>query len=239
MRRKRLLISIGLIVAFLALVLVGLGFMVRRVPSFYAQGEMPPGEARSKLSQQTYAKWVKMAHDLKNREPAWELAFTEDQLNAYFQQDYFQHGGDDNLPDGFSAPRVKIDDGKLHLGVRYGSGATSTILSLELRLWLVPTTVNVVAMEIVSLQAGSMPLSTGTLIDYISVAARREKIDITWFRHDGHPVAIMRFQSDLTRPTFQFDRVDLKDGTLTIAGRSTDPLTAAVPQPRPTDQDEP
>jgi hypothetical protein len=100
------------------------------------------------------------------------------------------------------------------------------------KLWLARAEVNVLALEIVSLQAGSLPLSTGTLLDYISEAARRENIDITWYRHEGHPVAIMRFQSDLTRPTFQFDRVELQDGRLTIAGRSTDPLAAAPPPPR-------
>jgi len=64
----------------------------------------------------------------------------------------------------------------------------------------------------------------------LSEAARREKIDITWYRQDGHPVAVMRFQADLSRPTLQFDRVELTDGKLTFSGRSTD-LTA-TPQPR-------
>ena len=59
-------------------------------------------------------------------------------------------------------------------------------------------------MEIVSLQAGSLPLSTGTLLDYISEAARREHIDISWYRQEGHPVAIMRFQADLSRVTELF-----------------------------------
>jgi hypothetical protein len=141
------------------------------------------------------------------------------------------HGGDENLPEEFSAPRVKIENGKMRVGVRYGKGATSTVLSLELKLWLVPRQVNVLAMEIISLQAGNMPLSTGTLIDYISEAARREGIDISWYRHDGHPVAVMRFQSDLARPTFQFDRVELTEGRLTIAGRSTDPVVGPAPVP--------
>ena len=89
---------------------------------------------------------------------------------------------------------------------------------------------NTMAMEIVSLQAGSLPLSTGTLLDYISEAARRENIDISWYRQEGHPVAIMRFQADLSRPTFQFDRIELKDGKLTIGGRSTDPWPAPPPR---------
>ena len=41
----------------------------------------------------------------------------------------------------------------------------------------------------------------------------------------------MRFQADLTRPTFQFDRIELKDGKATISGRSTD-LGGPPPPPR-------
>ena len=89
---------------------------------------------------------------------------------------------------------------------------------------------NTLALEIVSLQAGSLPLSTGTLLDRISEAARREKIDISWYRENGHPVAIMRFQADLSRPTFQFDRIELKDGKLSVSGRSTDLTGPPVPR---------
>ena len=48
--------------------------------------------------------------------------FTADELNAYFQEDYFRQGGDDNLPDGFHNPRVTIENGKMRVGVRYGKG---------------------------------------------------------------------------------------------------------------------
>src|SRR5262245_64259069 len=221
MRRRRLIISVGLVVAFVALFLVGLGVMVKRVPGFYEQADIPPGDRRTDLSRQAYAQWFQGARNLETREAGWEMAFTADQMNAYFQEDYNLHGGDDNLPEGFSAPRVKIEDGKMRVGVRYGSGPTSTVLSLEVKMWLIENEINVLALEIVSLQAGSLPLSTGTLLDYISQAARRENIDITWYRHDGHPVAIMRFQSDLTRPTFQFEQLEMKGDKLTNGSRST------------------
>jgi hypothetical protein len=230
MRRRRLLISIGLILGSILLVLFGLVVMVKREPSYYTQASMPEGTARESLSREAFAKYVAIETQLVQDDPVWEHILTAEQINAYFQQDYFLHGGDDNLPDGFSAPRVKFENGKMRLGVRYGTGRLSTVLTLEIKLWLVAQQMNVLAMEIVSLKAGTLPLSTGTLLDYISQAARRENFDISWYRHEGHPVAIMRLQADLTRPTFQFDRIEIKDGKLTIAGRSTDLL--AGPQPR-------
>jgi hypothetical protein len=230
MRRRRLLISIGLILGFIVLVLFGLAAMVKREPGYYTQAIMPEGSARESLSREAFAKYVAIETQLVQDDPVWKHTLTADQINAYFQQDYFDHGGDNNLPDGFSAPRVKFEDGKMRLGVRYGTGLFSTVLTLEIKLRLVSGQLNVLAMEIVSLQAGTLPLSTGTLLDYISQAARRENIDISWYRHDGHPVAIMRLQADLTRPTFQFDRIKIEAGSMTIAGRSTDPMAAPPPR---------
>jgi hypothetical protein len=232
MRRKRLLISVGLVFGFVVLVIVGLCAMAKHEPSYYRQATLPAGYERQSLSAQTTGQFFTLSNALAHGEDEWPVTFKTEELNAYFQEQYYNHGGDDNLPDGFSAPRVKLEDGKMRVGVRYGKGSLSTILTLEIKLWLVKDEVNVLAMEIVSLQAGSLPLSTGTLLDYISEAARRENIDITWYRHEGHPVAIMRFQADLTRPTFQFKELELKGGELRIVGRSTD-LLAPLPPPRP------
>ena len=226
MRRRRLLISVGLVLGFLALVLVGLVAAVKREPGFYTQADLPAGPDRAALSQQAMAQYFGITLD----EPSWQVAFSTEQVNAFFQEDYYKFGGDDNWPEGVSAPRVKIEDGKMRLGFRYGRGLTSTVVSLEIRLWKVADELNTVAMEIVSFRAGSLPLSTGNLLDLISQLARREKIDISWYRQDGHPVAVMRFQSDLSRPTFQFDRIELKDGKAIITGRSTD--LGGPPPPR-------
>jgi hypothetical protein len=218
MSRRRILISVALILGFIALVLVGIVAMVKSEPSFYAEAEMPPGGERKQLSKEFDASFTRISTVLND--PTWELTFTALQINAYFQEDYLAHGGDENLPNGFHAPRVRIEDGKMRIGARYGRGLFSTLVSMEIKVWKVDGEVNTLAMEIVSLQAGSLPLSTGTLLDHISAEARRQNIDITWYREHGHPVAIMRFQSTQSRPTFQFDEVVLKDGALTIYGRT-------------------
>jgi hypothetical protein len=228
MRRRRLLISVGLVLGFLALVVVGLIAMVKREPSYYRQADLPAGDERTRLSLATVTQVTQLNRTLD--EPSWTIEFSTEQLNAFFQDDYYKLGGDENLTDDCHAPRVKVEDGKMRVGVRYGAGLLSTVLSLEIKLWKVPSGVNTLAMEIVSLQAGSLPLSTSTLLDRISEAARRENIEIAWYRHEGHPVAVMRFQADLTRPTFQFDQIELKDGRMVVTGRSMDLL--GPPPPR-------
>lgn len=225
MRRRRFLVSVGLVVGFVALVLLGLGVAAKRVPAFYAQADRPADAARKSASTQAVATEFQMANALESLEPEWKAVYTADQLNAYFQEDFVtSHGGDANLPDGFSAPRVQIENGQMRLGVRYGDGFWSTILSVQVKIWLVPGQANALALELVSLKAGALPLSPGTLLDKISELARHQNIDVTWFREDGHPVAVLRFQSDLTRPTLLFDRIELADGKLTVVGRSADPF---------------
>ena len=230
MGRRRLYISIGLIAGFVALVLVGLIAMAKREPSFYVDGDLPPGETRIALSSEAKSKFSRFSNLFDDADSNDPVKITAEQINAFFQEDYLHFGGDENLPDGFHQPRVRIEDGRMRLGVRYGKGITSTVLSLEIKVWKVEGAVNTLAMEIVNMQAGSLPLSTGTILDDISTAARRWNIDITWYRDEGHPVAVMRFQSHLTRPTFQFESIELKDGSLTIAGRSTDQAPAPMPR---------
>ncbi|HEX3146491.1 MAG TPA: hypothetical protein VHR66_00215 [Gemmataceae bacterium] len=231
MRRRRLLISIGLVLGFVATILIGLVVMVKSEPSFYTQAEMPPGQERTDMSTAAMAQYSRILGVLDD--PHWEIKFTGQQLNAFFQEQYYQVGGDENLPDDCHAPRVKIEDGKMRIGFRWGTGTLSTVASAEIKFWKVPQGVNTLAMEIVSLQAGALPIPKSFFLDKISEKARRENIEISWYRKDGHPVAVMRFQADLTRPTFQFDRIELAGGELRMTGRSTDLLGPPIPRVTP------
>src|SRR5439155_8911007 len=105
---------------------------------------------------------------------SWDITFTADELNAYFQEDHLRNGGDKSLPEGFHDPRVKMDDGKMRLGFRYGQGLLSTIVSVELKVWKVPSEVNMLAGEIISLKAGRLPLSSSLILQQISEEVRRE-----------------------------------------------------------------
>lgn len=222
-----------MVFAFTLSILGGLAYLVKTPPRFYEQASLPAGEDRVALSKDMLAVFSEIRFALLNDDPYWQGSFSSDQLNSFLQEDFVRVGSDENLPPGFHEPRVQIEDGRLKLGVRYGSGLWSTVLSLELKMWLVSGEINMLAVEIVSLKAGRLPLSTSTLLDYISASARRENIDVTWFRHEGHPVAIMRFQADQTRPTFQFERVELKNQEIVLVGRSTQSVMAGAGRAKP------
>jgi len=221
--------SVALVIGFVLLVLIGLVAMIKSEPNFYAQALMPAGEGRKQHSDSAKSQYQNIYSALSDQNG--EVVFSANEINGFLQEEFHRVGGDENLPEGVSDLRVKIEDGKMRLGFRLGKGIRSTIVALELRLWKVPGEINMLAMEVVSLQAGSLPLSTGTLLEYISETVRRENVEITWFRSEkGNPVAIMRFQADQTRPTFQFDAVELKDGKLMIKVRSMEFVIG--PQPR-------
>lgn len=173
MSRKRLITSAAQILGFSALVFGGLYWAAKRPPAFYTHSEMAAGPARTARSAEAVGNFFLIRDRLANFDPNWEVVFTAEQLNAYFQEEFQSHGGDENLPEGFTSPRIQFEDGKMRLGLRYGSGWRSTIISIQVKVWLVPGQTNVLAMEIVSLKAGAMPLSTGSLLDRISQFARR------------------------------------------------------------------
>jgi hypothetical protein len=133
------------------------------------------------------------------------------------------------LPDNVSAPRVAVDADRLRLGFRYGSGRWSTIITIDMRLWVAHGEANTVSLELLGLSAGGLPISAQSLLEYISEAARqshteegRRIVDVTWYRHDGHPVALLRFGPDQQRTTIHLTHVGLEQGRLLIQGRCLD-----------------
>lgn len=162
--------------------------------------------------------------DLKNdirSKAEWGATFTADELDAFCRQSLCQEGGLAGvLPSGLSDPRVSIDGDRVRVAARYGSGFWSTVVSVELRAWLVKNETNTVALELVGLWAGGLPLGTQSMLDSVTESARDANVMATWYRYDGHPVGVFRLYADQPRPTTQILRFTVEDGRLTLAGRS-------------------
>jgi hypothetical protein len=164
-----------------------------------------------------------LINGIQNRYPDWWEVFTTDQINAFLQEGFLTSwGGNNNLPDGFHDLRVEIEDGKLRIGCRYGTGFWSTTITIDLKIWLVAKEVNLIGVELESLRAGGLPVSRQIVLDYISEAAHRKNIEVKWYHRKSNPVAIMKLQADQIRPTIQIQRLDLQLGKMIIVGHSTD-----------------
>src|SRR5262249_30333323 len=87
-------------------------------------------------------------------------------------------------------------------------------------VWLARGDANVIALELQGMRAGSLPISARSLLERLTEAADRNNIKMTWYRHDGNPVALLRFQSDQPRPSVLVEHLTLGKGHLLVDGRS-------------------
>jgi hypothetical protein len=129
------------------------------------------------------------------------------------------------LPEGISQPRIVIEADKVRVAFRYGSGLWSTVVSIDLRLWLVKGEPNVVALKLVGFHAGALPISAQSLLERISETCLANGIGVDWYRDEGYPVALLRFQTEQPHPTLELELIKLEAGAIHIQGRTKDPAS--------------
>jgi len=221
----------GLTVAISLLLLLGLaGGLVaalKHEPGFYRRNAVAAGELRVKQSQECFKQFFALGAQLVEGRGQWSFTFTQDQFNSYFEEDFVRlHDADAVAKIGIHEPRVSLENDTMRLAFRYGAGYWSTVFTYEVRVWLVPNEVNTLAVEILQRKAGGVPIAAQSLLNDLKELARNKNLDVTWYRHDSNPVAVIRLPSNRARPNAQLLRFEVADGQLIIEGRSVD---AAVP----------
>jgi hypothetical protein len=219
MSRKSLVLALGIggvIVGGTAGVLAG---MICHEPEFYRRAEVPPGVQRRQWSNEFHEEMNNLLNGMINYK-AWGARFTEQQINSYFAEEFLRQSAADKsfFPEGISDPRVAIDANRIRLAFRYGKKSWSTILSLDLRVWLASGQPNVVAMEVEGMRAGSLPISLQSILERFSEAARRQDVEMSWYRHNGKPVALLRFAPGQREPSVQLLQLKLHPGTMVVQG---------------------
>ncbi len=225
MRRKNFFLSI--ICALLILGLAGslVWALLQHEPGFYRRGQVSAGPERKNLSTAFMGNFLKLYNQIIDGKGEWEINFSEAQINSYFQEDFIRLRDATVLQGyGITDPRVAIVGDRLRLGFRYGHEPFSTIVSFNLRLWLASKDINVMAVEIESRHGGGLPLPSQSILEKIAELARWQNLDLTWYRHDNHPVALIRFQADRPRPSALLRRLEIHNGLLNIGGLSLEPL---------------
>jgi hypothetical protein len=222
MTRKSFLLAIAIVLLLAGGTGTALVFLVRHEPAFYVRAAVPPGEYRTKRSGEFVSQFTnQLLGGILANKKQWEARFTEEQINSYFLEDFItKHSAENPLPEGISEPRFTLEPDHVHVGFRYSTSWWSTIVSLDLRVWLVTKEPNVVALEFRSLRAGALPIAAQSLLERVAEVAQQHDIDPTWYRHNGHPVLLLRFQADRTSPTFQLKQLEFRPGMLRIIGGS-------------------
>src|SRR5262245_32623742 len=107
MRRKSVLLALGLLLVLVATVTFVVGLLVKHEPRFYRELAVPAGAERQLQSSEFQSQFFNLMNGIKNRDRIWEAKFTAAQINSYFQEDFARSGGGDaNLPDGCHEPRI-------------------------------------------------------------------------------------------------------------------------------------
>ena len=228
MRRKSLILALLVVLILLGGVGTALALLVSHEPAYYRRGAIAAGKQRQIWSNQFFEEFMNLCNALQHDDLTWRAEFTPEQINAYLQEGFISSGLDEKmLPDRVENPRFALDEDRLRLGFRYGRGRWTAIITIDLRLWIAQGEPNTVALELLGLHAGALPISAQSLLEYVSDAARRmtftdgqRVVDVSWFRHNGHPVALLRFGPDRPRSTVHLTHVELKAGQIILQGRS-------------------
>lgn len=229
MSRKSFFLAVAIVLLFGGGAGTALAFLVRHEPGFYQRAAQPPGPHRQECSAAFIGEFTRLIEGIVNKRQ-WYARFTAEQVNSYFAEDLLkEHNAERPLPEEIRDPRVEFETDRIRLGFRYGIGPWSTIVSIDLRVWLVAKEPNVLALEFQHVQAGSLPIAAQSMLERISEVAHEQNIDATWYRHKGHPVLLLRFDAYHSTPTYLIQQVRLESGQLIISGRSLDSSPPSAP----------
>ncbi|HVK17692.1 MAG TPA: hypothetical protein VM533_12150 [Fimbriiglobus sp.] len=221
MRRRSVLYAL-LILCLAGVAVVGtLALLVKQEPAFYTAD---PGDGATdvEVASAVLTRFGDLMNDVR-LQPKWSGSFTATELNAFLRENLREDGWLARvLPPELTDPRVAIDGDRVKVAGRVGDGIWSTVVSAELRVWLVKDEVNTVAVELVGMRAGVLPVELQWFrgLDAIAEAVQDRNVDVSWYRHDGHLVGVFRLYADQPRPPTQLQTVMVADGRVTVAGRS-------------------
>jgi hypothetical protein len=219
-RRLPFFRAIGLLTLAAAIVFGGLLFAGKKAPAFYSASNQPGDWDTHDRSARLLTRVIELQNDIRAKDE-WGDTFTAEDLNAFFIENMGPKGRlAEMLPKGFHSPRIAIEGDRLLMGVQYREGFWSTVVWLELKVWLVADEVNVAAVEVCGLKAGRIPFGSQSILDKIADVARESSVDVTWYRNKSNPVGLFRFFAKQPRATSQILTLEVKDGKIVVAGRS-------------------
>jgi hypothetical protein len=215
MSRRSVFVTVGLFLLILCGVGGALGLLARYEPKAYLRASLPPGEKRKQLNKEFIDHATEVYNSIigKTEMPYWHVAFTQDQVNGFLAEEFRTAGWDRLLPDCIQQPRVMLEPDRVRVAFRYGRGLWSTIVSVDVRVWVTRDEPNSVALQVIGFHAGALPLSAQAILEPVVEAGRQHGIDVAWYRHEGSPVALLRFQ-----PTLALQAVRVADGAIALQG---------------------
>ncbi|HEY5315676.1 MAG TPA: hypothetical protein VIK18_24310, partial [Pirellulales bacterium] len=210
----------------------GIFVALRHVPHFYDEAlDQPPTK-----QQQANDALIKSANALASsahRQGGWSAVFTATEINGWLGVDLAQ-SFPDLLPSEISQPRIRLSPGLATIACRYREKGVSTIISLNVELYVAEP--NVLALRIHNIRAGAIPIPLSQVLDGVSEAARSMNLRLRWAQAKGDPVALLSLPSTIGRDkiAFRLEKLDLRQDAIYLAGQTeklgTEPKPPAQPK---------
>jgi hypothetical protein len=218
-RRYRIAAICVLALAAVVAVAVASAYVaLRRVRPFYEQALAVDPAALKESGRELETRASALYSD--SRKPGqWRAVFTADQINGWLATQLTEDHGH-SLPKGIDLPRVAIADDLLTLGFRARHGGVETVVSADASVLL--TESGEVAIRLISVHAGALPLPVLEVADEIAKACQALSLPVRWTQEQGEPVALVdlrRGSGGSPRELF-IDAIDLRDGSLYVAGHT-------------------
>jgi hypothetical protein len=215
MARKVRIAAIGTIVlASILLVALGAGYYAaRQVRPFYEQALQIEPAALEQGSRELESRATALYSDVK-QVGTWRAVFTAEQINGWLATQLAADLGKE-LPANLRDPRVAIGHDVFTLGFRTSSGGVETVVSVDASASI--TQDGAVAIRLIAVRAGALPLPVFQLADQLADACRKMKLPVRWTQHEGRPVALVEIRAK--HPVF-VDAIQLDEGRLYVAGHT-------------------
>ncbi len=215
---RRILVIAGLLLAATGVLAALLAWGFHGQPSFYrAALQIDARQSRESGDQFEY-QIFNLHNDIRNA-GHWYASFTADQVNGWLATDLLEKFPE-VIPPGVEAPRIAIENNRLHLGFRLISPAVQGVISLGGELFCTDQP-NQIGFRLDYVCIGWIPLPIGQWADNIASHFNAVGLPLRWTEFEGAPAALVqlpnRLRSDNTI-SFRLSSFELRDGELCIGG---------------------
>lgn len=151
----------------------------------------------------------------------WEQVFSESHVNDWLATDLLEKFPD-LLPAGVSEPLVQFTHGRATVACRLVQPGFTSVISLGVRAQMLEEP-NLIAIQILDVRAGLVPLPRKRILDLITRAAADANVPLRWSSVAGVPTAIipLTLSHGQSEPAeVVLETIEISDGQIRLAGRT-------------------
>lgn len=152
----------------------------------------------------------------------WHATFTAEQINSWLAVELpnaFPELQTQNVHD----PRIAIGADGVSLGFQTAVAGVNTVIAVVTDVFVDER--GLLAIQLRSVHAGSLPLPTKDIVDRTQTALKRTALPCHWAQNDGQPVLLVDVSALVSNEHQQreLETVELHDGEIYLAGYTTAP----------------